>query len=442
MKFNLILTTTLVIISITLIDTSIIKTFGYADSRITDIKDVIVYTVFVCSSVVCSIILLSNTSRLFSFKNKKANLILIHRIVSVVQFTISGILIALIVQMAIFSYYNRDLMIIAVYLIFVLSIGISVPLVFKFIQWFRRNHNYILLLYVLAFMLLITKSIIAAVYVSQELYNHSISVHPGETHRMTLSLSNLKASLSNMLKDGYYYTSILAYILIWATTSILLKHYTKRLGKIRYWVLISMPIVFYLIQDKLFQSGIFNYIFLISPNLFGLFYSLSFTAIQLIAGLFACLVFVLGARDIKKEKISNSLFVSAVGILILINSFEISGAYIGAYPPYGLTSVSLIGLASYLVFVGTFSSAIYVGNDIEARKEIYRMVRSNPQLLKNIGVPEGQIEIERRVKRIQKLSSAPDRSINDEYNPNEVRELVQDVLRELRQKTSTKDKSQ
>ncbi len=432
MKFNLVLTTTLVIIAITLIDTSIIKTFGYTDSRITDIKDVIAYAVLICVSVVCSIILLAHTNRLFNFKNKNANLILIHRLVSVVQFAISGTLIALIVQMAIFSYYNRDLLIIAVYLIFVLSIGISIPLVFKFIQWFKRNHNYILLLYVLAFMLLITKSIIAAVYVSQELYNHSILVHPGETHRMTLSLSNLKANLSNILKDGYYYASILAYILIWVTTAILLKHYSKRLGKIRYWILISIPIVFYLIQDKLFQSGIFNYIFLISPNLFGLFYSLSFTAVQLIAGLFACLVFVLGAREIKKERISNSLFVSAVGILILINSFEISGAYIGAYPPYGLTSVSLIGLASYLVFVGTFSSAIYVGNDIQVRKEIYKMVESNPQLLRNIGLSEGQIEIERRVKRMQKLNDQDDQSLGEEYESGEVQELIQDILRELK----------
>lgn len=432
MKFNLVLTTTLVIIAITLIDTSIIKTFGYTDSRITDIKDVIAYAVLICVSVVCSIILLAHTNRLFNFKNKNANLILIHRLVSVVQFAISGTLIALIVQMAIFSYYNRDLLIITVYLIFVLSIGISIPLVFKFIQWFKRNHNYILLLYVLAFMLLITKSIIAAVYVSQELYNHSILVHPGETHRMTLSLSNLKANLSNMLKDGYYYASILAYILIWVTTAILLKHYSKRLGKIRYWILISIPIVFYLIQDKLFQSGIFNYIFLISPNLFGLFYSLSFTAVQLIAGLFACLVFVLGAREIKKERISNSLFVSAVGILILINSFEISGAYIGAYPPYGLTSVSLIGLASYLVFVGTFSSAIYVGNDIQVRKEIYKMVESNPQLLRNIGLSEGQIEIERRVKRMQKLNNQDDQSLGEEYESGEVQELIQDILRELK----------
>lgn len=432
MKFNLVLTTTLVIIAITLIDTSIIKTFGYTDSRITDIKDVIAYAVLICVSVVCSIILLAHTNRLFNSKNKNVNLILIHRLVSVVQFAISGTLIALIVQMAIFSYYNRDLLIIAVYLIFVLSIGISIPLVFKFIQWFKRNHNYILLLYVLAFMLLITKSIIAAVYVSQELYNHSILVHPGETHRMTLSLSNLKANLSNILKDGYYYASILAYILIWVTTAILLKHYSKRLGKIRYWILISIPIVFYLIQDKLFQSGIFNYIFLISPNLFGLFYSLSFTAVQLIAGLFACLVFVLGAREIKKERISNSLFVSAVGILILINSFEISGAYIGAYPPYGLTSVSLIGMASYLVFVGTFSSAIYVGNDIQVRKEIYKMVESNPQLLRNIGLSEGQIEIERRVKRMQKLNDQDDQSLGEEYESGEVQELIQDILRELK----------
>jgi hypothetical protein len=432
MKFNLILTTTLVIISITLIDTSIIRTIGYTDSRITDIKDIIIYTVFVCGSLFCSIILLSSTSKLFNFKNKKANLILINRIVAIVQFTISGILIALIVQMAIFSHYNRDLLIIAVYLIFVLSIGISVLLVLKFIQWFKRNYNYTLLLYILAFMLLITKSIIAAVYVSQELYNHSILVHPGETHRMTLSLSNLKASLSNLLKDSYYYTSILAYILIWVTTAILLKHYSKRLGKIRYWILISIPIVFYLIQDKLFQSGIFNYIFLISPNLFGLFYSLSFTAIQLVAGLFACLVFVLAARDIKKEKISNSLIVSAVGILILINSFEISGAYIGAYPPYGLTTVSLIGLASYLVFVGTFSFAIYVGNDMQVRKEIYKMVESNPQLLRNIGVSEGQIEIERRVKKMQKLKDQDDQSLREDYESGEIKELIQDILRQLK----------
>jgi len=69
------------------------------------------------------------------------------------------------------------------------------------------------------------------------------------------------------------------------------------------------------------------------------------------------------------------------------------------YPPFGLARVSFIGLASFLVMIGIYSSAISVSQDTKLRESIRRSAVSESKLLHNIGTAQMEQELQKRYGR-------------------------------------------
>jgi len=57
----------------------------------------------------------------------------------------------------------------------------------------------------------------------------------------------------------------------------------------------------------------------------------------------------------------------------------------GFYPPIGLASVSFTGLASYVVLVGIYYSAISFAHDVAPRQSIRKSAIKDSKLLDTIG---------------------------------------------------------
>ena len=74
------------------------------------------------------------------------------------------------------------------------------------------------------------------------------------------------------------------------------------------------------------------------------------------------------------------------------------------YPQFGLSSISFVGLSSYLIFVGLYYSAVSISSDSTIRKSIREFVSGQDRsaLLESIGTAHMQQEIERRVLKIAK----------------------------------------
>jgi hypothetical protein len=47
---------------------------------------------------------------------------------------------------------------------------------------------------------------------------------------------------------GYNVTNIVSFILIWVSTVLLLYHYSSRVGKAKYWLIVSIPLLYFIIQ--------------------------------------------------------------------------------------------------------------------------------------------------------------------------------------------------
>ena len=143
---------------------------------------------------------------------------------------------------------------------------------------------------------------------------------------------------------------------IWITTSIMLREYSvKWLGKLKYWLLMGSPLVFFLLQDYVIGLSIFKTVLItFRLILLATVYTIFPNIIQLIVGICFGLGILYGLRAINNENISSALMISAIGIVLLVGSFEIFGVFVGAYPPYGLVTISYMGLALFLLLIGIF----------------------------------------------------------------------------------------
>jgi hypothetical protein len=119
--------------------------------------------------------------------------------------------------------------------------------------------------------------------------------------------------------------------------------------------------------------------------------------------------------------------------------------------------MSFMVMGSFLVFNGIINSAAVVSRDKELRKEFYRSVMSELDLLRVIGVTEMEKDLIESYKSIEKRLKPTDikdkrfendnlrnilHDVVDDLDKENVREILHDVLTEIYAKTRpTKSKS-
>ena len=107
------------------------------------------------------------------------------------------------------------------------------------------------------------------------------------------------------------------------------------------------------------------------------------------------------------------------------------------YPPLGLASVSLMGLASYLILIGIYSTAISVSEDSKLRQTIRSLTTKESKLLDSIGTAHMELEIQRRVLKITQLNQdrlVEESGIQSSLTEEDMKEYLQQVIRELEHK--------
>jgi hypothetical protein len=161
--------------------------------------------------------------------------------------------------------------------------------------------------------------------------------------------------------------SVITFALLWVGTVFLLQSYRKRIGTIKYWIIMSIPLVYFLSQ---FEPLIFNVLFsgsLANPIMFGILYIIIVIASRPLGGILFGLSFMQVARKIQNPEVKSYMTISAIGLLLLLMLYQAQVLITAPFPPFGLLSVSFMGLSSYLIFIGIYSSAVSVSQDSRLR---------------------------------------------------------------------------
>jgi hypothetical protein len=134
------------------------------------------------------------------------------------------------------------------------------------------------------------------------------------------------------------------------------------------------------------------------------------------------------------------MIISAYGLtLIFISNQAILLAENVPYPPFGLVAVSFMGLSSYMLLVGIYSSAISVAEDSKLRQTIRDIATKELRLLDNIGTAQMVQEIQKTVigvtKRTQETMTE-ETGVESSLTEEDMKQYLEQVIKEVKGKAT------
>jgi len=241
--------------------------------------------------------------------------------------------------------------------------------------------------------------------------------------------------------DVYKQSLLISFVFIWVASSILLtsysKNYVKKIGKAKFWFFVSLPLFYYLfsldIITNTFHGLIFQY-----PYLSTLFIYL-FGATKHIGGFFFALPFIYMAKNIQNIHIKYYLILSSVGIMTLFSSVQISILLILPYPPFGLSTITVMPMASFLLIIGLLFSAQSLSFDRQLLSELGKYIKNRPNLfLQNIGTIEWTKNVEKIVQQIENKQPIDKELRFSALTKIDIQNYIYKVLDELQSKRNEK----
>lgn len=212
----------------------------------------------------------------------------------------------------------------------------------------------------------------------------------------------------------------------------LLRHYSERLGNVKYWIMVSVPVIYFVSQFQSLFLSVLDEFRIMQPFLFGVVFTLIYNSAYAMGGLLLGVAFWTIARSVNKGTTKSYLLISAIGIALLFSANYSSIAVANApYPPFGIASVWFLGLASYFLLFGIYSSALSITRDSELLQEIRRSVEKQSSLLHSIGTSEMEYQIQKNVINIYKklpVDVEPQSSLEEE----DIKQYIDEVIREIK----------
>jgi hypothetical protein len=176
---------------------------------------------------------------------RRGYLHLIHRSVTAMNYAVLAIFIFVILQMLLSSHYNLATALSAVTISYLIAIAMMALLAFQFLRWFKTNRNNMILVYGLSAAALsvnavLTLSLVGVVSsdLPADIHPFAGSFRPGFTPGSLTALLNTSSTIS----------SIVSFTITWTATTLLLRHYSKRVGKVIYWIAIGIPMIYFIGQ--------------------------------------------------------------------------------------------------------------------------------------------------------------------------------------------------
>lgn len=390
---------------------------------------VTIFTVLVIISISCQslivVLLKLNKAFIIGFKEKAydhyTKLIYISLAVNAIIFAwfLSDILF--------FKSYNLNLLLVSIFVNCIISVILVSTLIYKFLSWLTMNRSFSIIIFTISFVFFLLVIIASLLTIAFELENRSTKISAGPNPWDKTSSRNL------IVFEIYKASLMIVFGLIWFGTSLLLKYYltvrNKKLSK-SFWIIVLLPFAYYVGSSDIIVNYLGDIISpsssLYNPDLFII------GASTQVAGIYFGLSFLLMIKNTQNHKLRLSLSLSACGLMILFSSVQISIILLSPYPPFGVVTLSFLPLGSFIILIGLSYSAKLISEDGQFIKELReQLIFQRSQFLENIGSAEWKKNLEKTVDEIIKKNELGQKSYYTDLNPNEIRNHVDDVVKEL-----------
>ena len=389
----------LIVVSIVIvalvIDTSLIKIYLISGQSLLSWKIVIFLIIATVYAIGQYFVLEFVKQRSREIRTRKQlHLDTIHKIVTIVQYILTAIIIFIILQILVTSRYNTFIIATSTIMSYIVAITMLGLLAQRFYSWFKSNRNSVVILYGLSSTMLAINAIFVLIFVGIMSFSWPKEIYPFFVGGAFLA----SGSVIYVLNQIHFISSIVAFTITWLATTLLLRHYIQRVGRLKYWIILGIPLAFFLSQFVSLSLNLFAPLLKYDPVLFGIVLTLIFTLSKPVGGILFGIAFWTIAKNISQGSVVRDyILISAYGFILLFISEQGIILSLVAYPPFGLITISFMGLSCYLILVGIYSSAISISEDMRLRRSIRKYAIKESKLLDSIGTAQVEQEIQRRV---------------------------------------------
>ena len=370
-----------------------------------------------------------------SSKNKfLSRITLLYKTVLMIQCVLTAVIVSIIFSMIFASYYYTSFLIISTAISYGFAIVLLVLLTQRLLSWFKRTkRNVVLFSYGIAsaaislnLVFLLAFDIAILLSKPSEVREHLTTIYPAFS----------STSFVGTLNSLNVVFGIISFILVWISTTLLLRHYSRKIGRVKYWIIVCIPLAYFLSQFvPVFVDQIARPLITQSPILMSIVFTLIFTVSKPVGGILFGVAFWIMAKALKNTSvIRDYMIISAVGIIMLFVSVQGSVIF-ATYPPFGLMTVSFIGLSSYMMFIGLYSVAMSVAGDISLRQTVRKTAIEQSRFIDSIVTAQVEQEIEWRVLRVAKKHTSvleKETGIEPSLTGDDLKLYLQEVLNEVK----------
>lgn len=331
--------------------------------------------------------------------------------------------ITIIIQILVSGYYNSLFLLSVLVITNFINIVAMGNMSLKFLLWFKtKRHSTILMFGVMSSIIALT-AFASILFMGTVLLDQPQIIDPN--HNVVLPTIQ-KGSVLQMLNYVYYYLAIISYVITWTVTSLLLNDYARKLGKLKFWAILALPLIFYLSQLLITQVGLFVPKEASDSFTFQMWFSFLYTLSSPIGGILFCIPFYLIIKKTNTSKpLRNFLSITAYG-LVLFFAAGSATVYHTPYPPFGLSTVAIIGPSSYLIAVGIYFSARIIARNRSVENQLKNSDRYS-QFFANIGSAEMETAMTEIIEHVRKKLP-----INKEELPEDIESMDKEIIEYLK----------
>jgi hypothetical protein len=414
------------------IDSTIVKFYSTSGEELPPSSNVMIFVLFATIFAISGYILLNSVkadSRRLVYKLPSKIRYLYGLIVATQTFMVI-IIVTIIFQILSANKYNVILLQASTYVTHISALVFLILLVIIFVRWLRSRRTFISVLYTIAFALVSVTILISMIYLQAQF---SVTINPDRKPFPinTYVIRQETKPYVEVLGTTIDVLSFSSFLAMWLATIALLTKYKFKLGRVRYFTLITIPLIYYVFPFEAYFGNLFSPLILTSPVNYSMLYVLIFSATKQVGALLFSLAFLTAASLVSQTGVKKSLLLTSIGIALLFGSMDVVSLQYRLFPPFGLITEAFMPLGSYLLFIGIFASAISVSRDATLRKEFYKSAESQLGLLKTIGVTQMENELLKEYKPILNRSKILEKYVDQNLEQPDVNEIIRDVLNEL-----------
>jgi hypothetical protein len=426
----------LVFTAIAIFDSVIVRYSAYTGIDPPVDLGVAITIIFLIMYVVLGMSLLTSVKRTISkhprILAKATSVLTYFHFIALSAFILSVAIISVIILQIVFvEKYSIALLRVQTYLSHVVSIIFLSYLVFRFAIWLKTSsRDYIIFLYAVSCFLMAINIVVTLWYLDSYF---SSPLRPDRSWYSIVSIViNHRVSPSTeSLSVLFYALSLSSFLVMWIATSILLSQYRHRMGNVRYFLIMSVPVVYYIFPFQNYFGGTLIPLVLTSNVVFTILYIVIFSATNQVGALVFSLSFWTSSKLLKDPQVRRAILMSSIGIAILFGSIQITPLQYRIYPPYGIITEAFMPLGAYAFLAGIFAAATYISQDARLRKEFYKSAFSQLRLFRGIGISEMQRELEKKVQVVSRDTGSLEEDDRWDLKEEDAKQTLTEVLNEV-----------